>query len=305
MSSPALLKKMIIAVPVADLLAVPREKKSLSLSDPNHLSQLLYGESVTVLKTQGKWARIRADEQQDFLESKKWQGYPGWVAASALSSQIPLAPNTVVRTRQALLHIGNKILTLSVGTRLHRVSQDNNGLSQVQLLDGSLAEVASDSLYVPSGTNRDDNRHQIIKTAELFLGTSYYWGGRSGVQPKLSMGVDCSGLSNLAYRIQGIDIPRDSHEQKLKSRPIKSRNMKPGDLIFLSDSARSQTVTHVILYTGGDGIIESRKSARRTLRSSFKERFGLPLAKIESGNAVTDYSFEKPRRRLIYFGAYI
>lgn len=303
--------KMAVGVPVADLMAVPVKKKGLSLSDPDHLSQLLYGERVTVLSTRGDWARVSADEQDNFLQEKKWRGYRGWLKSSDLSPAAPQAPDTVVRTKQALLHarrIGaddsEEILAFSVGTRLKRVSQAQ-GLSQVRLLDGRLAEITSDSLYVPSEANPDENRHQIIKTAELFLGTSYYWGGRSGVQQDLSIGVDCSGLSSLAYRIHGIDIPRDSHEQKLKSRPIRSKDMKPGDLIFLTDSTRSSRITHVIIYTGGDGVIESRKSAGRTLRSSFTERFGVPLSEIESGDKVTDLSFPKPRRRVIYFGSYL
>lgn len=302
---------MAVGVPVADLMASPAKKKGLSLSDPDHLSQLLYGEKVTVLSARGDWVKVSADEQDNFLQEKKWRGYRGWLRSSDLASASPEQPDTVVRTKQALLHAKRagssgeeEIIALSVGTRLKRVSQAQ-GMTQVRLLDGRLAEITSDSLYVPSESNPDENRHQIIKTAELFLGTSYYWGGRSGVQQDLSIGVDCSGLSSLAYRIHGINIPRDSHEQKLKSRPIRSKDMKPGDLIFLTDSTRSSRITHVIIFTGGDGVIESRKSAGRTLRSSFTERFGVPLSEIESGDKVTDLSFPKPRRRVIYFGSYL
>ena len=297
-------RPMAVGVPTADLWASPRKKAGSLLSDPNHLSQLLYGEPVTILEAKGAWVRIRAQEQANFQLQKKWQGYPGWVKADQLRYQPSPKPNCVVRTRQALLHIGAEILVLSVGTRLQRAFETPEKQSWVRLLDGRLAEIPSDALYVPS-ESAEDNRHQIIKTAELFLGTSYYWGGRSGVQPDLSIGVDCSGLSSLAYRIQGIDIPRDSHEQKLKSRAVRSRDMKPGDLIFLTETSRDKRITHVILYTGGDGVIESRKSAGRTLRSSFKERFGRPLSEIESGDVVTDYSFDIPRRRVVYFGAYL
>ena len=108
------------------------------------------------------------------------------------------------------------------------------------------------------------------------------------------MGVDCSGLTSLAFRVCGIDIPRDSHEQRLLSRPVSRKELKQADLIFLTDSLRSPRITHVMLYTGGDGVIESRKSSGRVLRATFTERFHQPLAKIESGDAVMDHSAAVP-----------
>jgi hypothetical protein len=300
---PALKRKLTVGVPVADLQAAPRRKKKLSLNDSDHKSQLLYGESVTVLEAKGDWVRVLADEQPDFFESARWQGYPGWVRADALSAACPPKPNVVVRTRQALLHRGEEIIILSVGTRLTRL-REQGADSVVRLLDGATALVPSDNLYSPPEAPTAFSRSQIVKTAELFLGTSYYWGGRSGVQPDMSVGVDCSGLVNLAYRIHGMDVPRDSHEQLLKSRRVKAGELLPGDLIFLSDKAKSEKITHVMIYTGGDGIIESRQSSGRVLRSSFTERFGRPLSTIESGGNVTDLSCPKPRQRTIFFGSF-
>jgi hypothetical protein len=59
-----------------------------------------------------------------------------------------------------------------------------------------------------------------------------------------------------------------------------------------------------MIFTGGDGLIESRKSSGRVLRTTFLERFGRSAANIESGDVVTDLSFPKPRRRRIFFGSY-
>lgn len=292
-------RELTVGVPVADLQAGPRQRKDFSLDDADHKSQLLYGERVTPLEVKGGWVRVTADEQLDFLESGQWQGYPGWARAETLSGAEPPAPDVVVRTRQALAHRGKEILVFSVGTRLRRLGERDSE-SQVLLLDNSVAELATDSLFVAARPVRSE----IIRTAELFLGTSYYWGGRSGVQPDLSVGVDCSGLVNLAYRAQDVDVPRDAHEQKLKARPVKRAELQPGDLIFLSDSAGSDKITHVMLYTGGDGVIESRQSSGRVLRSSFSERFGKPLTQLESGQTVTDLSDAKPRQRTIWFGSF-
>lgn len=300
---PALKRKLSVGVPVVDLQAAPRQKKKLLLDDDDHKSQLLYGEKVTVLKTRGEWVQVLADEQPDFFEAKRWQGYPGWVRADALTAAMAPKPDVVVRTRQALLHRGEDILIFSVGTRLTLLRQQGPE-SVVRLLDGGTASVPSDNLYSPPTQPTAFSRSQIIKTAELFLGTSYYWGGRSGVQPDMSIGVDCSGLVSLAYRIHGMDVPRDSHEQLLKSRRLKSEELLPGDLVFLSDKAQSTKISHVMIFTGGDGLIESRQSSGRVLRSSFMERFGKTLAAIKAGSKVTDLSCPKPRPRTIFFGSF-
>jgi len=93
--------------------------------------------------------------------------------------------------------------------------------------------------------------------------------------------------------------------QFARSRRIKRRALKPGDPIFLTESARSKHVDHVLLYAGGDGLIESRSSAGKTLRTTFTERFGKPLEKIDSGALVEDLTRGKPLRRKIYFGSFL
>jgi hypothetical protein len=300
---PDLPRPLTVGVPVADLWSKQVRRAKPRLDDDAHLSQLLYGESVTALEAKGEWVRVRAEEQDSYVHTKEWQGYPGWVRAEDLVSSAPPAANAVVRVRQALVHRGDEILMLSVGTRLRRVSEVGPD-SAVRLLDGSRGEISSDSLYVPPAAPTAASRAEIIRTAELFLGTSYYWGGRSGVQPDPKMGVDCSGLVSLAYLVHGRDVPRDSHEQKLKARPIRSAELQSGDLVFLTDDEVSERVTHVMIFTGGDGLIESRKSSGRVLRTTFLERFGKAAASIESGDVVTDLSFSRPRRRRIFLGSY-
>lgn len=292
-------------VPVADLREKPKTAKKVLLDDPERLSQLLYGERATILAAKGNWARVRADEQPASGKRGAWGGYEGWVPADALTSALPGAADVVVRTRQTLAQRGQDMVSFSVGTRLERLGEAK-GVSHVRLLDGSAAEIPSDALIPRSVAEPGpETRALIVKTAELFLGTSYYWGGRSGVQPELSIGVDCSGLVSLAYRVQGLDIPRDSHDQYLGARALASRELEPGDLVFLTEPGRPKRVTHVMIYTGGDGLIESRKSSGRVLRSSFRERFGKPLAEIEAGQELVDYSFPTPKKRRIWLGSYL
>jgi cell wall-associated NlpC family hydrolase len=291
-----------VGVPAADLWAATKGHGH-DLLDLNHHSQLIYGERLTVLAADGAWVKVRADDPAPPGLPRRWRGGTGWMKAAELTAAAPVAADAVVRTRQAVFNTGRGLLTLSVGTRLRRLSAAG-GAARVRLLDGGTAAVAADALAAAAPPPGPKCRPLILRTAELFLGTRYYWGGRSGVQAKPSIGVDCSGLTSLAYRVCGLDLPHNAQEQRLRSRGVSRRGLRPGDLVFLSADACSRKVTHVMIYTGEDGLIEARGTAGRVLRCTFAERFGRPLSALESGRLVNDLTFPRPRRRRIFFGSY-
>src|SRR5262249_58456500 len=54
----------------------------------------------------------------------------------------------------------------------------------------------------------DEMESDFVAVAERFLGAPYLWGG------KTSLGLDCSGLVQVALTACGIPCPRDSHMQE-------------------------------------------------------------------------------------------
>ena len=298
----------VVGVPTADLRQSPRQTAGLKAMDKGRLSQLLYGEHVKVLEAKGDWVHVKALEQPHRKGKDSWSGYPGWVRADALAAPpVPYRPSAVIRLKRAELRWRDaqgleEVLTLPMGAAL-QAETSKGPRTKVRLLEGRTAEIDSAALWrleVSSAT--PVNRRDIVEAAATFLGDTYVWGGRSSSQLKPGWGVDCSGLIHLAYRSVGLTVPRDAYTQFEKARPIKRSKLEPGDLIFLTESSRSKTVDHVMLYTGGDGILESRSGVSRTLRTTFTERFGASLDSIESGTLVTDLSRRKPIQRRIHFG---
>ena len=149
---PTLPREFTVGAPVADLWKKPVRRTAVKLDDDAHLSQILYGEVVTVLEAKGEWVRVRAEEQESFLHSGDWQGYPGWMKADALVSAPPPKTGPIVRVRQALLQRGDDLLTLSVGTRLSFVSDSGTATVAVDNPIAYFSTVRTITFDIPEGT---------------------------------------------------------------------------------------------------------------------------------------------------------
>jgi cell wall-associated NlpC family hydrolase len=176
-------------------------------------TEALMGERVTVYETTDEgwcWGQLDRD------------GYVGWLPANALAPPGPPATHTVTAMR-TLAFPGRSIkhppvAAFSLGCRL-----------VVMRTEGALAVTPSG--YVPARhlAPVDDVEPDFVAVAERFLGVPYLWGG------KTSLGIDCSGLVQVALTAAGIVCPRDSDMQQGalgEAVPIDVANLRRGDLIF-------------------------------------------------------------------------
>ncbi|MBI5623958.1 MAG: C39 family peptidase [Elusimicrobia bacterium] len=297
-----LTRRMTVGAPATDLRRKPKASRKPGPGDPDRLSQLLAGEGVTPLRVRGDWVEVLADEHP-VADGDGWSGYRGWVRGADLYYREPSASDAVVASAVTTFTAEDGSMRLSMGSKLALLEERSEDVL-VRRPDGRSGTVPlGDIRPLPAGRRPEAAaRSIIIEKAGLLLGSVYVWGGRALVGP--FPGVDCSGLSSLSYRVAGVEIPRDAAEQRQKSAPLEPSRLKPGDLIFLTRSARSGKVTHVMMYEGGDSLLESRQSAGKALRTTFTERFGQPLASMSDGALVSDLSDRKPRRRRIFFGTF-
>lgn len=102
-------------------------------------------------------------------------------------------------------------------------------------------------------------RNKVVNYGLQFVGNRYVWGGTNP-----NTGADCSGFVQYVLRnAAGVSLPRTSREQAKSGRSITSSQMRPGDLIFYTNS--SGTVNHVAMYIGNGQIVHaaSRRSGIR------------------------------------------
>ncbi|MFF2143857.1 C40 family peptidase [Kitasatospora sp. NPDC058190] len=90
-----------------------------------------------------------------------------------------------------------------------------------------------------------------VAFARSKIGLPYIWGGEG---PE---GYDCSGLTMMAWRTGGKELNHFAADQYAQSTPITYRQLRPGDLVFWTDTGRAADIHHVGLYIGDDQMIEA------------------------------------------------
>lgn len=101
----------------------------------------------------------------------------------------------------------------------------------------------------------------VLALAYSLLGVPYLWGGTS------LQGIDCSGLTQLCWRLGGATLPRDADQQYAAIPYLVERgDPQPGDLLFF---AAHGCIDHVALSLGGDQFIHASGSSKRVVMSSF------------------------------------
>ena len=115
-------------------------------------------------------------------------------------------------------------------------------------------------------------RHNIVQTARRFIGKPYRWGGESA-----NVGFDCSGLTMTVYRLNGLELPRNSQSQFLAGSYIAQQMLQPGDLVFFATGKKGR-VSHVGIYSGGQQFIHASDKGKKIQSASldnpyFRKRY--------------------------------
>lgn len=294
----------VVVAPVADLRRDPRSVEEGAYRqrpyaiDALQETQLLYGETVRAYEERGGWVRVESPEQPEFTHSDRWQGYPGWVARESLE---PLPknydPNGVVMTRYAAIHSRKSRWSsrqlLPMGARLY-IAYREKGWSRVAGLQGESGWMRTRDVRSTADTPQRPTavRPMLLAAARQFLGEPYYWGGRAGhlSSQKSPTGVDCSGLVNISYRVAGLEIPRDAHEQFMASRPLsRVDDLAPGDLVFLAKAEKPDRIVHVMMFEKDNTLLEAVHEFNVVRRVTFQEKFGAPKSRLSPGQKAGGY----------------
>jgi cell wall-associated NlpC family hydrolase len=194
-------------------------------SGPSHksemLSQVLFGESYRIIDEAGKWIKIET----------LFDNYHGWIDLDHLQQTMAISNGkSFVLNRALHCHRNDKTkLILEPGSEIF-----NPDFEAKTFMAGASTYRAADDF----SNNYISTAGSLPDTALRFINSPYIWGGR------IPSGIDCSGLTQLVYKIHRIAIPRDSWQQAETGETISFINdAHPGDLVFF-DNDRGK-ISHV------------------------------------------------------------
>lgn len=227
------MKYAIVNVPVAALRRKPRHPKEM-------VNQLLFGETVQVLKTKGDaWVKVKSLHDN----------YEGWMTLSLLEE------TDEITALQKPVFVTAGLLT--------RISQDSQamhipiGASLPNFTEGTC--MINKQAFFVEGLVLNRMEHPassvlIDKLVQPWLNAPYLWGGRT------PLGVDCSGFVQVNFKLMGIDLPRDAWQQAQYGEPVESLNeAKPGDLVFFDDK---EEIVHVGILLNKETVIHASGKVR-------------------------------------------
>jgi gamma-D-glutamyl-L-lysine dipeptidyl-peptidase len=252
-------------------------------------SQAVLGDSLT-----------EQERNKDFVHVVCADKYQGWVSAKFTTED---EAYVTANDTDALFVIdlfskvyaepdesAELVSRLVISPKVFTVDEPISNLANICLPGGSSSWVRQSSIAKRSAiaqvSNWDKSTEQravliqmfgerVAATAKRLMGVPYFWGGCT------PFGIDCSGLTQLSYKIEGVQLLRDSYMQAGDKRfievekglPFDKANFQAGDLIFFKTGNSNEIGDHG-MHVGiacGDG---------RFIHSSGRERnFGVYIDK--------------------------
>jgi len=214
------------------LNAIPLRRDASNKSEM--VSQILFGETFVILDSEKKWVKINLD----------YDTYEGWVSINQI---VILKENEYNEIKNNNAYVLNDLITFI---------SDQKGNLQTISLGASLPffkentiRILDQKYDIESKVNMGKTlKNKLVSTAYLYLNSPYLWGGRT------PFGIDCSGFTQMVYKINGYKIFRDTHQQANQGEVLSFiEESEPGDLAFFDNEEGE--IIHVGLILANNYII--------------------------------------------------
>lgn len=208
------------------------------------VTQLLFGECVeVVVKKHNSWMEIKCVSD----------GYEGWIDPKQV---IRVSEEEVIEYQESPSYCMDIIHSISNGDQAFPILMG----STLPKFDG-LHCYLHDDKFVYNGMVTCPTKMEKItpefveRIAKKFIHAPYLWGGRS------IFGIDCSGFTQIVYKLLGIKLPRDADQQVKEGEIIDFLNQaKVGDLAFFENEENK--IIHVGIILGDSKIIHASGQVR-------------------------------------------
>ncbi|WP_415060300.1 NlpC/P60 family protein [Flavobacterium sp.] len=203
------------------------------------VSQVLFGEHFTIIEQQKQWLKIQLHYDQ----------YEGWIDSK--QCQI-ITQNEFDEISKSSIILNNDLVEF--------VTNDQNILMPIPLgaaLTFLNFEKINVNNFIFEGlkVTGQKPKHELIKTAFLYLNAPYLWGG------KTPFGIDCSGFTQMVYKLNGYKLLRDASQQATQGEALSFiEESEAGDLAFFDNEEGK--IIHVGIIMNDNYIIHASGKVR-------------------------------------------
>ena len=224
------------------LSVVPCRKEASNTSEM--VTQLLFGEYYSVLELGDGWLKIKI-AYDDYV---CWINFKQHTKISE-TTFIKLQKQDAIYSSELIQVITNKIskttFPISFGANLPFLNDKVLKIEEFEFTFEGQTTIA----------NKKSTTSHLISTAYLFINAPYLWGGKN------PLGIDCSGFTQLVYKLNGYKLPRDASQQvELGTALSFVEEAEAGDLAFFDNE--EGTIVHVGILLSNEQIIHASGSVR-------------------------------------------
>ncbi len=205
------------------------------------VSEVLFGDHFEVIEKSKQWLKIKLS----------FDGYEGWIDKK---QSISISEDYFKKLTKAPLILSNELVDLI---------EDENG-NLIPILLGTRLPFYKNKTIDINGkhftfegdiTKQAKPKSELINTAFKFLNAPYLWGG------KTLFGLDCSGFTQMVYKINGQKLLRDAAQQASQGEVLSFiEESEPGDLAFFDDEEGN--IIHVGIILANNYIIHASGMVR-------------------------------------------
>ena len=222
---------------ISNLAIVPMRIEAVDQAEM--VNQILFGEHFKVLEVRKKWSKVRLAHDS----------YEGWVCNK----------QWIEIEEDIYKQLDKEVATIAIDI-LDIISKDHH---QPIVIGSILPSFKSGHALINNEMYRFDGlttagftkKEKLVENALMYLNAPYLWGGRS------PLGIDCSGFTQMVYRLQGVDLPRDAYQQAEVGTTLSFvEESEAGDLAFFDNN--EERITHVGIILENNHIIHASGKVR-------------------------------------------
>ena len=203
------------------------------------VSQVLFGEHFEIVEIVKQWSKIKlqCDEYEGWIDLKQYQiisedNY------NTLSKEAIILNSDLV---EYVITPNNILLPITIGASLSFLNHS----------DINTINYDFEGLRVSGVKPKID----IVTTSFLYLNSPYLWGG------KTPFGIDCSGFTQMVYKLNGYKLLRDASQQSTQGEVLSFiEESEPGDLAFFDNEEGK--IIHVGIILENNYIIHASGKVR-------------------------------------------